>query len=141
MSYTKYIVTSDETVAEFSSIDDAQSYISENDIQSYVISSGSYVTSSKSNHDIFREKVEIGYNIPNTPYFLGLEDVDRAQFSSMLNLLREAQELGYITTESIQYIRDKNNNDIPMTVGNFKALMVGYGMYFKTIWDERNAEE
>lgn len=89
-----------------------------------------------SKHEIFMQNIRQGYNISGSSYYLGLEDTDRAQFQGMLLLVNEALSLGMITTSSMQTIVDKNKNSVQMTALEFKQLMVGYGFYYKTIWDQ-----
>ncbi len=67
--------------------------------------------------DIFEALIDKGYNIPNTPYYLGLHDSDRSQFISFLGLVNEALSLGAITMSTSQSIQDKDNNTVTMTTG------------------------
>ena len=136
MTY-KYIVPYTSSLTEFLLYADAEQYASTLGVSTDLIFSSSYTTASISSDEIYNQKVKIGYNIPATPYYLGLDMSDRVQFSGMLSLLNEALQFGYVTTASMTMIRDKNYNDIPMSVIGFKQLMLGYGMYYKSIWDVR----
>ena len=134
----KYAVSEGNVKTEFATYEKAEQYALSKSIPTGSIFTVEDEVIVPTGYDIYRQGIEQGYNIPNTPYYLGLDDADRAQFQGMLLLVNEALSLGLITTASMQSIVDKNNNVIPMSVLDFKQLMVGYGFYYKTLWDQKN---
>lgn len=133
----KYILPYSSSLIEFLTLSEAEQHAISIGVDISLITISVYNTGSISADTIFNNAINAGYNIPSSPYYLGLEDPDRAQFSGMLSLLNEALEAGYVTTASSVTIRDKEYNIIPLTVGSFKGLMIGYGFYYKTLWDNR----
>lgn len=133
----KYILPYSSSLIEFLTLSEAEQHAISIGVDISLITISVYNTGSISADTIFNNAINVGYNIPSSPYYLGLEDPDRAQFSGMLSLLNEALEAGYVTTASSVTVRDKEYNIIPLTVGSFKGLMIGYGFYYKTLWDNR----
>lgn len=133
----KYILPYSSSLIEFLTLSEAEQHAISIGVDISLITISVYNTGSISADTIFNNAINTGYNIPSSPYYLGLEDADRAQFSGMLSLLNEALEAGYVTTASSVSIRDKEYNVVPLTVGSFKGLMIGYGFYYKTLWDNR----
>lgn len=133
----KYTLPYSSSLIEFLTLSEAEQYaVSIGENTSSIVTSA-YNTGSISADTIFNNAIQTGYNIPSTPYYLGLEDPDRAQFSGMLSLLNEAMAAGYVTSSSPVTIRDKEYNTVPLTVGSFKSIMIGYGFHYKTLWDNR----
>ena len=134
----KYSITIDNSVIEFADMESASEYANKNQVStgSIVEVSDDVVSPGSSSIEIFEQKIAEGYPVPNTSYRLGLKDSDRAQFSSMLTLVRELLDGGHITDETPQSIKDQNDNIITLTTEEFRSLMIGYGIYYKTIWNE-----
>lgn len=137
----KYAIVSGQTTTEFSSFESASLYAIEQNIDSGSILSiqedGVETSSlSTSSYEYFRMVLKQGYPIPNTPYYLAMQDSDRAQFSSMLILTRELLDAGYINTNTSQSIKTIDEQIIYLTTGEFKMMMIGYGLYYKYLWDQ-----
>jgi len=133
----KYTVPYSSSLVEFLTLGEAEQSAISKGVDVSLIVTSTYNTGSISADTIFNQKIEIGYNIPSSPYYLGLSDSDRAQFSGMLSLLNEALQAGYVTLATPVTLRDKEYNIISLTIGEFKGLMIGYGFYYKTLWDNR----
>lgn len=131
----KFIIQSENTSVEFIDLPTAEQYALKNNIATDQIEQIEYITGSLTPEDIYNQKIEKGYNLPGTPYYLGMEISDRIQFNGMLSLINEALDAGYITADSSQSMNDKDGNRIDLTAGEFKQMMVGYGFYYKTLWD------
>jgi hypothetical protein len=72
---------------------------------------------------------------------LGAYDVDRAAFSQLLVLLREAQELSADQTafaNSSYPITDINGVSHIMSVNELRNILVTYGMMYQSIWAAAN---
>ena len=138
---TKYTVPISQSIVEFSDMKSAIDYSITNSIDTGSIStiSESVFDVTGSSEYIFSRQIEAGYNVPGTPYYLALKDNDRSQFIAFLGLINEALSLGLIDMNTTQSIQDKDNNTITMTTSEFKQLMVGYGFYYKTIWNNKHS--
>lgn len=135
----KYIVPIASTDTEFSDLQSAQNYAVSIGLSSDVVREVEDLPAplpDPTSYDVFDQKVEMGYPVPGTPYFLALHDSDRTQFSAMLILIRELLDAGYITDDTMQSIKDKDENIINITTAQFRNIMIGYGIYYKTIWNE-----
>lgn len=133
-----YIVTEDNTEIEFADDTAARSYIAEHN-HPYDIFYRQEDVPAKTSFDIFQEKLSQGYPIPNTPYFLAMQDEDRAQFSAMLAMINEAFRYGYATGSTMTEIKDKDGHIIPISMGDFQQLMIAYGSYYIQLWSAKNA--
>jgi hypothetical protein len=83
--------------------------------------------------------VENGFLVEPENFVLALHDQDRLAFTQMLSLIKEALDLGLITNETTHTILDKNGSPHQVTTLRFRQIMVQYGFYYKTIWDDLNA--
>lgn len=99
-------------------------------LEENALSSG-FVYKPKNNNPI-----KNGYVVNPEGFILGLEDEDRILFNQMISLIREALDLGLITNDTPQIITDINGKDISLTTLRFRQIMVGYGMYYKSLWDQ-----
>lgn len=86
--------------------------------------------------EIYANKIAAGYEVSPEGFTLRLGDEDRDKFTQMLTLLRELEFLGGITDETPQTIADINGNIHTITTLRFRQIMVGYGLYYKNLWDE-----
>ena len=137
---TKHIVSNENTVTEFADLSSAISYaesigLSTNSVRE-IADDPSPVTSSV---DYTVSLLEQGYLIPGTSHRLALWKDDRDMFSSMLILVNELLQAGYITLDTPQSLKDKDGNMITLSTEQFKSAMIGYGVYYKQIWDEYNS--
>lgn len=81
------------------------------------------------------DKIENGYKTEDG-FILPLRDNDRALLSQMLLLVKEALDLGLISNDTPQTIVDKDGNEQTLSALRFRQIMVGYGMYYKGLWDQ-----
>ena len=133
----KYLLKSENSNVEFTDIQSAQNYaiILGIPLEQIIEIPNDIQAIDDSSLEVFEQKISAGYPVPNSPYHLALNDGDRAQFSSMTILIRELLDKGYISNSTIQSIKDKDDNIITMTTEQYRDLMIGYGMYYKSIWD------
>ena len=134
----KYVVTSGSVVTEFIDQASAESFATLNGVDITTITTLTDPPPALTNDDIFAQKIAQGYNIPGTPYYLAMGDNDRSQFSAMLNLINQAIALGMITPDTPQSVMDKDRNPVKLTTLQFQQVMVGYGFYYKQLWDQVN---
>jgi hypothetical protein len=87
----------------------------------------------------FGEKVAEGFLVEPENFVIGLDENDRALFSQMLALVKEALDLGWTTNETTQTISDKSGQKHQLTTLRFRQVMVAYGFYFKGLWDGLNS--
>jgi hypothetical protein len=85
---------------------------------------------------LFNKKVAEGFLVEPENFTIGLDENDRAAFSQMLSLVKEALDLGLITNETPQTISDKSGQKHQLATLRFRQVMVAYGFYFKGLWDE-----
>lgn len=83
------------------------------------------------------KRIENGFNIEPENITLGLSENDRNSFSQMLSLVKEALDLGLITNDSPQIISDINGKKHQISTLRFRQMMVQYGFYYKSIWDNQ----
>lgn len=83
----------------------------------------------------FANKIASGYAVPNTDIVLALNENDINAFSTLLTLIKEAIELGQLTENDVTTISDINGNLHEVTVSQLRLILLGYGFYYKTIWD------
>ena len=83
----------------------------------------------------FTNGVVSGFMVQPEGFTLRLEDADRAAFAQMLALVKEALDLGMITSETPQLIADKTGTRHEVTTLRFRQIMVAYGLYYKGLWD------
>lgn len=96
---------------------------------------GEYIVSQKTKQEILQEKIAEGYNVSPENFTLALGDVDRSAFTQMLSLVKEALDLGLIDNTTPQIIADLHGNKHEVTTLRFRQIMVGYGLYYKALWD------
>lgn len=81
------------------------------------------------------DQIAAGYDVDPEGFTLGLEDSDRNAFTQMLTLVQEAKALGLIDDTTPQTITDNTGTKQTVTTLRFRQIMVGYGFYYKTLWD------
>jgi len=105
----------------------------------YYAETNSYSVVDKSSKEIAREtldvSVAVGFLVEPEGFILGLEDSDRNTFTQMLTLVQEAKALGLIDDTTPQTITDMSGVKHTVTTLRFRQIMVGYGFYYKTLWD------
>ena len=133
----KYAVINENVTTEFVDLQSAQDYAVSIGLSPAVVVEvpNDSVPDFSSSIEFYEQKVREGYPIPNTSYSLALGEEDRLQFASMLTLINELLYAGHITIDTPQTIKDKNDNIVTLTTEEFKSTMIGYGMYYKTIWN------
>lgn len=77
-----------------------------------------------------------GFLVNPENFTLNLHDEDRNIFTQMLSLVKEALDLGLITNETPQTIADKNGQKHEISTLRFREIMVQYGFYYKSLWDQ-----
>lgn len=82
------------------------------------------------------QKINDGFLVEPEGFVLALSDADRSAFSQMLSLVKEALDLGLITNETPQIISDKDGQKHEITTLRFRQIMVQYGFYYKSLWDQ-----
>lgn len=85
---------------------------------------------------LIADQINAGYDVQPEDFILGLSDNDRNSFSQMFGLVKEAIEMGFISNDTPQMIADKNGQKHQITTNRFRQIMVQYGFYFKTLWDQ-----
>jgi hypothetical protein len=80
--------------------------------------------------------VSKGYQVEPEGFVLGLAESDRNAFTQMLTLVQEALSLGLISNDTSQVIADKSGAKHSITTLRFRQIMLGYGMYYKSLWDQ-----
>ena len=88
--------------------------------------------------DEYCQTLEQGFLVQPENFKLKLGDEDRAAFSQMLSLVKEALDLGIIDNSAPQKIKDFNNQLVTVSTLRFRQIMVAYGFYYKTLWDQLN---
>jgi hypothetical protein len=83
----------------------------------------------------FNNSVNAGFLVSPENFYLGLQDEDRNAFTQMMVLLREALEMGLITLQTPQTIKDKEGNTHTITTERFQQIIISYGFYYKTLWE------
>lgn len=85
---------------------------------------------------ILDEKISEGYLIEPENFILALGQNDRNAFAQMLTLVQEGLSLALIDNDTPQIIADKNGLKHTITTLRFRQIMVAYGTYYKSLWDE-----
>lgn len=75
------------------------------------------------------------YAVDPEGFSLKLADFDRSMFNQMLTLVREGLDLGLMANEDLVKIADVNGDLHEISVLRFRQIMVGYGSYYKALWD------
>jgi len=86
----------------------------------------------------YSQAVENGFLVSPENFKLRLWDEDRAMFGQMLALVKEALDLGIIDNSTPQKIKDFNGQIVTVSTLRFREIMVAYGFYYKTLWDQLN---
>ncbi len=86
----------------------------------------------------YSQAIEQGFLVQPENFKLKLGEEDRAAFSQMLSLVKEASDLGIIDNSAPQKIKDFNNQLVTVSTLRFREIMVAYGFYYKTLWDQLN---
>jgi hypothetical protein len=86
----------------------------------------------------YYQAIENGFLVSPENFKLKLGDEDRAVFGQMLALIKEALDLGLITNDSLQTIKDYNGQIVSVSTLRFRQIMVQYGFYYKNLWDQLN---
>lgn len=87
-------------------------------------------------YNLFYKKIDEGFLVEPENFVLGLHDEDRSAFSQMMVLLREALEMGLISLTTPQIIKDKSGTFHTITTERFQQIIISYGFYYKTIWEQ-----
>lgn len=69
-------------------------------------------------------------------FSLSTDSVSRNAFTQMLSLIKEALDLGMITNDTTQTIKDADGSLQILTTLRFRQIMVAYGMYYKSLWNQ-----
>jgi hypothetical protein len=85
---------------------------------------------------VYAAAVAAGFPVPGMDFSLRLGDADRIAFNQMLALVREALDLGMIDNNTPQTIADTHGQTHVVTTLQFRQIMVGYGSYYKSLWDQ-----
>lgn len=88
----------------------------------------------------YSEAVNEGFLVSPENFKLKLGDEDRSMFGQMLSLVKEALDLGIISNDSVQKIKDSEGQLISLTTLRFRQIMVDYGFYYKNLWDQLNSQ-
>ncbi len=134
----KFIVRNGSTEVEFVDLATAERYAATNNVPTSQIDQVDYTTSSMDREAEFSKLISAGYTVPNTTCSLALYEEDRAIFSTMLTLVNESLALGQMTTESQVSIKCLDDSILYMSAIEYKTLMMRYGFYYKTLWDQKN---
>jgi len=78
------------------------------------------------------------FKIDPEGFSLFMDDKSRNSFAQMLSLVKEALDLGLITNDSSQTIKDSDGNTQTVSTLRFRQIMVQYGMYYKSLWESSN---
>jgi hypothetical protein len=85
---------------------------------------------------IITDQIDAGYDVQPEDFVLGLSEYDRTAFTQMLLLVREALDLGLISNSDSQTISDKTGEKHSLTTERFRQIMVSYGLFYKSLWDQ-----
>lgn len=135
----KYAVTEGNVKTEFATYAEAEQYAIGKGVSTGSISevdSDPIYAPETSSLEYFGERLAEGYPVPGTPYRLAMQDSDRAQFSSMLVLIRELMDAGYITNDTPHEIKAIDNQIFQLTTAQFRQTMIGYGIHYKNLWNQ-----
>lgn len=77
-----------------------------------------------------------GFLVEPENFTLGLQDTDRTAFTQMLSLVQEALALNIIDNNTPQIIADTEGIKHTVTTLRFRQIMVEYGMYYKSLWNQ-----
>lgn len=86
---------------------------------------------------VYEQKVLEGYNVNPEGFTLALDAKSIADFTGLMTLLNEALDMGIIAENSPISIRDINGTPRFNTVARTKQILVGYGLYYKQLFDAK----
>ncbi len=89
----------------------------------------------KSSQQNYEEALAAGFEVVPEGFSLALKKEDRDAFTSMLMLVNTAMNIGFINNLTPQTIADINGNIKTISTERFIQIMVSYGFYYKTLWD------
>jgi hypothetical protein len=87
----------------------------------------------------FRTTIAAGHCITPEGWCLAMDDIDRANWSQLLVLLREAEGLGGLTGESPVNFLDITGTPRQLTLTRFREAIVGLGQAYQTAFFTRAA--
>lgn len=93
---------------------------------------------SSATRQLIADQINAGYDVQPEDFILGLSEYDRTAFTQMLLLVREALDLGLISNSDSQIISDKTGEKHSLTTERFRQIMVSYGLFYKSLWDQLN---
>jgi hypothetical protein len=88
---------------------------------------------------IFRSTIAAGYAVEPEGYSLAMDDTDRANWSQLLVLLREAEDMGGMTGDSPVSFLDLTGAPRQATLTRFRQIMVGLGGAYQTAFFARHS--
>lgn len=88
-----------------------------------------------SSGEVYSEKISEGFLVEPEGFTLRLEKEDRDAFTSMVVLIQLGLSLGLINNEDIQTIKDSNEGIQSITTARFIEIMLHYGSYYKSLWN------
>jgi hypothetical protein len=87
----------------------------------------------------FRTTIAVGHCITPEGWCLAMDDADRANWSQLLVLVREAEGLGGITGESPVQFLDITGTPRQLPLTRFREVIVGLGQAYQTAFFTRAA--
>lgn len=85
--------------------------------------------------EIYSKKISNGFFVGPEGFTLRLEKEDRDAFTSMVVLIQLGLSLGLISNSTEQTIKDANEEYQTVTTARFIEIMLQYGSYYKSLWD------
>ena len=83
----------------------------------------------------YNQQIDAGYDT-GKGFSLKLHKEDRDAFAQLLLLVREGLDLGTLSINSTLEVLDTINAVQILTVQEFRQMMVGYGLYYKQLWNQ-----
>lgn len=80
-----------------------------------------------------------GYLVEPEDYRLAVDDAARKDWNELLTLCKEGIELGQMTNETEVSIKDMDGVMQTVTVLRLRQIIFGLGVYYKTLWDQKNS--
>lgn len=88
------------------------------------------------NEQLLIGEINQGFLVQPENFTLALHEKDRNAFTQMLSLIQEALSLGLTNNDAIVVIADQSGAKHSVTTLRFRQIMVGYGLYYKSLWDK-----
>jgi len=82
----------------------------------------------------YQATIDAGYTVPGLGITLAMQESDRNAFTGLLSLLNEAISMGLKTITDPVAIADITGASYTVTIGQFKQIMLGYGLYISELW-------